>query len=1748
MAVAASSADGDVQPCKKQKEDDPSMKSITKYFPPLGKNVHSVASPPKPNNIMDYFKKSSPTNEKIVSPVTEKESKTTCLSLETSSKSSSRLKRRGKRCRLMNTLNDVKTSDFLIEFNSDNNIDILSSEEKDSKTSPISPSIPTLLDLTNTEETFNACSKNPSNIFSFKNQERKIKTEGDVIKSNVKTSKKRKHKDESDSSECFVTETQQKDLSKIADDKQVASIRECDKSPLVKIQAHDTSAHETPHLNDNTVTVSFEDFLKSQGENEDHIPKTQTSDDPIACDEAVSCQDVQELSLKKVTVLAQIHSVPPKSLSSQKIASIFLKQKSKKAKRQSTLPASEGEGTEQMTLKRKSNVVIGEEELELAILETSGSEGVKSKCTAEERYQFMKAFKQPESEAIKTAAKKGTSKQKEVEETSSKHKLEMEECEDAFNKRLENESSVFNANINFHDKDSRSDIHRVKANKLRRKNKVLKTKGEVLDMNSNQKSEACSQIKAGTSIDAQNKLPQKNNGLRRSPRQKKDTNSILCTPEKAGIAEALTENTSPAIPLQASTPKTNNDMFDKSDLYKAEVITEPFDSKSPIRMKFTRISVTERCMQQSIKMNTTSSNITKAKKLVEKAKVLQHHRKTRTVEDILHTPLRRSTRQQAIADRKRSHNLEDSVIDLDLCTNITSTVVGSVDRKKKHRNLNDVLGKKARNVKATKKSSGKEKMSSLVRKKIKRPMDETIAILDESSEDDSENSQDDKQFRAKRNFLMSGLPESLKRQIAKKAAALEACSLANSCFQTVVHVQQKDEGRLMWRLALPSCPLLTNLREVYLDVADVTKLTFSLGDFSILNTQPHNTKFPTALLSGWRPALTDAQKNYLLEEIQFFNTHFPVKQFFDLMMKKQAASDNNKQVNKCEAVSSDTNIKSDNRREAKRKRKTEDRKSKRRKPIEKTEADLPNNVCKVSNVKQAGMENTIHIIDTHEESEIITIEDSDSGSEIRPASDFTHEDTLWTEKYQPQNSSELIGNTVAIKKLHRWLCEWKRRVDWEENRTQKEEDGTHQESSDIVDFQDDRSDSEDEAVLCNTMLLIGPPGIGKTAAVYACAQELGFKIFEVNASCQRSGRQILSHLKEATQSHQVDKQGVHAHKAAFFNSYSTSKSPKKGSPRKEWSPRKLTISPRKGGLKQGLAPRTLANYFKISSKSQNKEEKKAQGDNKENKKILPGENTQVKSVKREAKEEESSKKCATSLILFEEVDIIFDEDVGFLNAIKTFMTTTKRPVILTTNDPSFSLIFDGCFEEITFTAPSLINVASYLQVLCLAENLRTDIKDFTALLTSNNCDIRQSVLHLQFWVKSGGGYLKEKRMATHGKEASDTEQGASVKEPTKIPKYDTGCIENLLGLTNIFLPSEDLLSFLKHEITTKEEWNKLIHLLTEFQRKDIDFIYNNLENILPLPVNIFPETMLVPPLSCENFTKNTSNNRPIDSQSLGETSPVEKAKQTKRRKKNVILDDSDLFESELNYSGFITVPSDTTTSCLEENPKFKSAAALNDQTIAKPKGSALTFQCLGSLTEFVDNMSFSDCCFSRRTQESTQSCKYEEFIWTKGKIKNGLSDEFSLEDTDWWRSQSSIELKATMEALNFNKCLKNVSKIMENALNTARTCGKNDSEELSLHFSKDQSNLYFGQSAANSRIHDNAQKRLELIKTVFSGRTQFNFSNRQASVMEYLPTLRTICKSEKQKEQGKTKRRFLHYLEGIHLTKEILTSLTADFP
>ncbi|NXI52109.1 ATAD5 protein, partial [Chloroceryle aenea] len=1245
--------------------------------------------------------------------------------------------------------------------------------------------------------------------------------------------------------------------------------------------------------------------------------------------------------------------------------------------------------------------------------------------------------------------------------------------------------------------------------------------------------------------------------------------------------------------LQTSTPKASKRSLRKSNVYRAEVITVPFDGSSPIRMRFTRISATSKSKQveamkneefnsKNTKISSTSKNISKAKQLIEKAKAIQHHR-SKVNEDSA-TPVRRSSRQKALAEKKKLQESEDSVIILDSSLSNATTTVQNV-KQKNLRSLNDVLGKKSRKLKVAKNSNGKLGYPpSFLGRNTQKSAGEPIVIFDESSQDASENSQDDDQFRAKREFLMSGLPESLKRQIAKKAAAMEAYSLASSCFKTVVHVQQKDDCYPMWRLKSPSCPLLTKLRKLNTEVTNVTKITLSLGEFSTVNSKlTGNCSAPG--LSGHRPVFPDALRKDLLDEIMSSNSQFPVRKYFYKFLKKQTdrvGFGNSLQESRdCTANSEGNQKHSDNWKETKRKRKeTEDHKSKRRKQIERTETEIKSRVSRnlispISGEKQTETQATHLGRDKTQKLDIRT-EDTDCLSEPDALPGVEKEDMLWTEKYQPQDSSELVGNKKEIERLHSWLKEWKKRADLEEKRNQKgeKEDKEHQDSLDSLDFKDSKSDIEEETTLCNTVLISGPPGVGKTAAVYACAQELGFKIFEVNASCQRSGRQILSQLKEATQSHQVDKKGINAHKPCFFNSCSSAKSPKKMySPKKVISPRKPPLSPKRAGLKRSLPPKTLANYFKISSKhkgndgtvtSQEKNKGHTVNSHEEKK------DAQIKSVNKEVEGGEQNRKSATSLILFEEVDIIFDEDAGFLSAIKTFMATAKRPVVLTTNDPTFSLMFDGYFEEINFRTPSLLNAASYLQVLCLAENLRTDVKDLAALLTTNNCDIRQSVLYLQFWVRSGGGCLKDKCLAHHG--GDETNKAADVIHSEKIPdskidssqadaclqefpKCDTGCVETLLGLKNILLPSEDLFTFLKHKITTMEKWNKLLQLLTEFQMKKVDFVYSNLEQLLPLPVQVLSNQSEASGSVVERTTTVSSKTKSTNSYSSEKNNPGKKSRKTKNQKSLAILDDSDLFDTGLNYSSeFITLPSDSPTSCAEVNKeeskllRNKEEKETKTKTSANEERSALVFQCLNSLTEFVENMSFLDCCVNTNTREPLEFSKDEGFSWTNGKIKNGLCDEFSIENADWWSSQSSSEIKAAIEALSFNKCSLNISQNLESSLSASRTSENDQLEGLTLHISNTRNYVSFSQSA-DSSIHKKAQKRLAVIRTAFS-RSPLNLGNKQASVLEYLPTLRSICRSEKLKEQGKTKRRFLHYLEGIHLEipRQMINGLSLDFP
>ncbi len=88
---------------------------------------------------------------------------------------------------------------------------------------------------------------------------------------------------------------------------------------------------------------------------------------------------------------------------------------------------------------------------------------------------------------------------------------------------------------------------------------------------------------------------------------------------------------------------------------------------------------------------------------------------------------------------------------------------------------------------------------------------------------------------------------------------------------------------------------------------------------------------------------------------------------------------------------------------------------------------------------------------------------------------------LWTDKYRPHRLDDLIGNDQAISEVKKWA------LLWHAGKPQK------------------------------PLLLVGPPGVGKTATAYALAEEMGWDLVEMNASDVRDAKNVERVLGSASQ-------------------------------------------------------------------------------------------------------------------------------------------------------------------------------------------------------------------------------------------------------------------------------------------------------------------------------------------------------------------------------------------------------------------------------------------------------------------------------------------------------------------------------------------------------------------------------------------------------------------------------------------------------
>lgn len=107
-----------------------------------------------------------------------------------------------------------------------------------------------------------------------------------------------------------------------------------------------------------------------------------------------------------------------------------------------------------------------------------------------------------------------------------------------------------------------------------------------------------------------------------------------------------------------------------------------------------------------------------------------------------------------------------------------------------------------------------------------------------------------------------------------------------------------------------------------------------------------------------------------------------------------------------------------------------------------------------------------------------------------------------------------------------------------------------------------------------------------------------------------------------------------------------------------------------------------------------------------------------------------------SLILFDEIDVVFREDVGFWAAINHFIKRSKKPIVLTTNDEFLQEKINLNIEKIDFNRPRIDASVRFLKSVAKAESARLDTPTAYKILKECKCDMRRALFQLQALLSS----------------------------------------------------------------------------------------------------------------------------------------------------------------------------------------------------------------------------------------------------------------------------------------------------------------------------------------------------------------------------------------------------------------------------
>lgn len=260
----------------------------------------------------------------------------------------------------------------------------------------------------------------------------------------------------------------------------------------------------------------------------------------------------------------------------------------------------------------------------------------------------------------------------------------------------------------------------------------------------------------------------------------------------------------------------------------------------------------------------------------------------------------------------------------------------------------------------------------------------------------------------------------------------------------------------------------------------------------------------------------------------------------------------------------------------------------------------------------------------------------------------------------------------------------------------------------VVRTGDKDKQSKDSGRVTNAVLISGPSGCGKTASVYAVAKELDFEVFEINPGSRRSGKDILDKIGDMLQNHLVN----HA----------------KGEEQSQNAEDTLAAARLAKEISSGKQG-TMNSFF---TGGQTKSAAKPEAEEK---------SVDAETLKAAAPKTKTSQK--QSLILLEEVDILFAEDKPFWAVVISLIAQSKRPIIMTCNDeslvPKDDLTLYGIFR---YTRPAIELTVDYLLCMAAIEGHILDRDSLSSLYRSKQCDFRATITELDFWCQMAIGDRK----------------------------------------------------------------------------------------------------------------------------------------------------------------------------------------------------------------------------------------------------------------------------------------------------------------------------------------------------------------------------------------------------------------------